>query len=84
MRPCRWARTQRAEGTGQARQKSQPLWLPGDSLPKFDDQVFFFFMTVDFPVKWYLGMEVRPGRGEKGAISLKVKQREMEFLMEIN
>lgn len=45
---------------------------------------FFFFMTVDFPVKWYLGMEVRPGRGEKGAISLKVKQREMEFLMEIN
>lgn len=80
MRPCRWA-----EGMGQAWQKSQPLWLPGDSLPKFDDQVFFFFfMTVDFPVKWYLGMEVRPGRGEKGAISLKVKQREMEFLMEIN
>lgn len=41
-------------------------------------------MTVDFPMKWYLGMEVRLGRGKKGAISLKVKQREMEFLMEIN
>lgn len=67
MRPCRWARTQRAEGTGQARQKSQPLWLPGDSLPKFDDRVFFFFYDSRFPSEVVFGDGGQAGKGRKGS-----------------
>lgn len=79
MRPCRWA-----EGMGQAWQKSQPLWLPGDSLPKFDDQVFFFFYDSRFPSEVVFGDGGQAGKGRKGSYIFEVKQREMEFLMEIN
>lgn len=63
MRPCRWA-----EGMGQAWQKSQPLWLPGDSLPKFDDQVFFFFFYDSrFPSEVVFGDGGQAGKGRKGS-----------------